>query len=51
MAEQIKNKAQASGRFIVVQNSMSYDTPQVTVTIDRDRAAASACRSPISARR
>jgi multidrug efflux pump len=39
-AEQIKNKAQASGRFIVVQNSMAYDAPQVTVTIDRDRAAA-----------
>lgn len=39
-AEQIKNKAQASGRFIVVQNSMSFDAPQVTVTIDRDRAAA-----------
>jgi multidrug efflux pump len=39
LAEEIKNKAQASGRFIVVQNSMSYDAPQVTVTIDRDRAA------------
>jgi multidrug efflux pump len=39
-AEEIKNKAQASGRFIVVQNSMAYDAPQVTVTIDRDRAAA-----------
>src|SRR5690606_9810989 len=39
-AEQIKAKAQASGKFIVVQNSMSYDAPQVTVTIDRDRAAA-----------
>ncbi|MEW6629380.1 MAG: efflux RND transporter permease subunit, partial [Pseudomonadota bacterium] len=39
-AEKIKNKAQASGRFIVVQNSMSYDAPQVTVTIDRERAAA-----------
>lgn len=39
-AEQIKNKAQASGRFIVVQNSMSYDAPQTTVTIDRERAAA-----------
>jgi multidrug efflux pump len=39
-AEQIKNKAQASGRFIVVQNSMSFDAPQVTVTIDRERAAA-----------
>ena len=39
-AEEIKNKAQASGRFIVVQDSMAYDAPQVTVTIDRDRAAA-----------
>ncbi|GLS39483.1 acriflavine resistance protein B [Mesorhizobium tianshanense] len=39
-AEEIKNKAQASGRFIVVQNSMTFDAPQVTVTIDRDRAAA-----------
>ncbi|NUS21401.1 MAG: multidrug efflux protein [Mesorhizobium sp.] len=39
-AEKIKNKAQASGRFIVVQNSMAYDAPQVTVTIDRERAAA-----------
>jgi multidrug efflux pump len=40
VAEEIKNKAQASGRFIVVQNSMTFDAPQVTVTIDRDRAAA-----------
>ncbi len=40
IAEEIKNKAQASGRFIVVQNSMAYDAPQVTITIDRDRAAA-----------
>ena len=39
-AEDIKQKAQASGRFIVVQDSMSFDAPQVTVTIDRDRAAA-----------
>ncbi len=39
-AEEIKNKAQASGRFIIVQNSMSFDAPQVTVTVDRDRAAA-----------
>jgi multidrug efflux pump len=39
-AEDIKNKAQASGKFIVVQNSMSFDAPQVTVTIDRDRASA-----------
>ena len=40
VAEEIKNKAQASGRFIVVQNSLAFDAPQVTVTIDRDRAAA-----------
>ncbi|MDX8455391.1 efflux RND transporter permease subunit [Mesorhizobium sp. VK9D] len=39
-AEKIKSKAQSSGRFIVVQNSMAYDAPQVTVTIDRERAAA-----------
>ncbi|RWM22582.1 MAG: efflux RND transporter permease subunit [Mesorhizobium sp.] len=39
-AEDIKNKAQASGRFLVVQNSMTFDAPQATVTIDRDRAAA-----------
>jgi multidrug efflux pump len=39
-AEEIKNKAQATGKFIIVQNSMAYDAPQVTVTIDRDRAAA-----------
>ncbi len=40
VAEEIKNKAQASGRFIVVQNSLSFDAPEVTITIDRDRAAA-----------
>ena len=40
VAEEIKNKAQASGRFIIVQNSLAFDAPQVTVTIDRDRAAA-----------
>ena len=40
IAEQIKQKAQASGRFIVVQNSLNFDAPQVTVTVDRDRAAA-----------
>ncbi|MBX3568652.1 MAG: efflux RND transporter permease subunit [Rhizobiaceae bacterium] len=40
VAEEIKNKAQASGRFIIVQNSLTFDAPQVTVTIDRDRAAA-----------
>jgi len=40
VAEEIKNKAQASGRFIIVQNSLAFDAPQVTVTIDRERAAA-----------
>ncbi|GGH54753.1 MMPL family transporter [Frigidibacter albus] len=39
VAEEIKNKAQASGKFIVVQNSLAFDAPQVTVTIDRERAA------------
>ena len=40
VAEEIKNKAQASGQFIIVQNSLSFNAPQVTVTIDRDRASA-----------
>ncbi|QCO57496.1 multidrug efflux protein (plasmid) [Pseudorhodobacter turbinis] len=39
VAEEIRQKAMASGRFIVVQNSLSFDAPQVTVTIDRERAA------------
>jgi multidrug efflux pump len=38
-AEAIKNKAMASGKFIVVQDSLSYDKPQVQVLIDRQRAA------------
>ena len=40
VADRIKKEAEASGRFIIVQNSLSFDAPQVTVTIDRDRAAA-----------
>ncbi|MFC5384742.1 efflux RND transporter permease subunit [Aquamicrobium segne] len=40
VAEQIRQEAQASGQFIIVQNSLSFDAPQITVTIDRDRAAA-----------
>ena len=40
VAEEIRQKAQASGRFIVVQNSLAFDAPQVTISIDRDRAAA-----------
>ena len=35
VAEEIKNKAQASGQFIIVQNSLSFNPPQVTITIDR----------------
>jgi len=40
VADQIRQEAQASGRFIVVQNSLAYDTTQVLVSVDRDRAAA-----------
>ena len=40
VAEEIRLKAQATGRFIVVQNSLAYNAQQVTITIDRDRAAA-----------
>jgi len=40
VAEAIKDRAQASGRFIVVQNSLAFTQPQARVTIDRDRAAA-----------
>ncbi len=39
IAEEIRQKAMQSGMFIVVQNSLSFDAPQVRVTIDRDRAA------------
>ena len=40
VAEEIRLKAQQSGRFIVVQNSLAFDAPQVRITNDRDRAAA-----------
>ncbi len=39
VAEEIRLKAMQSGKFIVVQNSLAFDAPQVRVTIDRDRAA------------
>ncbi|MFC4625044.1 efflux RND transporter permease subunit [Daeguia caeni] len=39
LAEEIKNAAQASGKFIIVQNSLSFNAPQTTVSIDRNRAA------------
>ena len=40
VAEDIRRQAEASGRFIVVQNSLSFDAPLVTVSVDRERAAA-----------
>jgi multidrug efflux pump len=39
-AERVKQQAEASGRFIVVQNSLSFDTNELVISIDRDRAAA-----------
>ncbi len=40
VAEEITRRAQASGKFIIVQNSMTYDTPRARIVVDRDRAAA-----------
>ncbi|NBE06032.1 efflux RND transporter permease subunit [Paragemmobacter ruber] len=40
VAEEVKNAAMASGRFIVVQNSLSYNSSQIVMRIDRERAAA-----------
>ncbi|ALK10508.1 efflux RND transporter permease subunit [Blastochloris viridis] len=40
VSEQVKLKAMASGKFIVLQNSVSYETPRARIIIDRDRAAA-----------
>ncbi|MCB1362573.1 MAG: efflux RND transporter permease subunit [Rhodobacteraceae bacterium] len=40
VSEKIKRRAEATGQFIVVQNSLSFNQEQVIVTIDRDRAAA-----------
>ncbi|MGY6536910.1 MAG: efflux RND transporter permease subunit [Pararhodobacter sp.] len=40
VAARIHQAATDSGRFLFVQNSMSFDTTQIVVTIDRDRAAA-----------
>ena len=39
-AEAIKAAAMQSGKFIIVQNSLSFDKPQVEVLIERERAAA-----------
>ncbi len=40
VAEEVKAAAMASGRFIVVQNSLSYNASQIVMRIDRERAAA-----------
>jgi multidrug efflux pump len=39
VAEQVRQRAMKSGKFIVVQNSISYETPRARITVDRDRAA------------
>ena len=39
IADELRARAMQSGMFIVVQNSLSFDSPQVRITIDRDRAA------------
>ncbi|MBB5752375.1 efflux RND transporter permease subunit [Prosthecomicrobium pneumaticum] len=39
MSEEIKRRAMQTGRFIIVQNSVSFETPKTNVTIDRLRAA------------
>lgn len=39
IAEKVRQKALATGKFFVMQNSMSYDTPHARVLIDRERAA------------
>jgi len=40
VTEEIKKRAEATGQFIVVQNSLSYTSPRARVEIDRDRATA-----------
>lgn len=40
ISEEIKNQAQASGQFIIVQNSLSFNAPQTTIEVDRERASA-----------
>lgn len=39
VAEQVRQRAMKSGKFIVVQNSVTYETPRARIVIDRDRAA------------
>lgn len=40
VAEEIRSRALKSGKFIAVQNSLSFTSPQARVVIDRDRATA-----------
>ncbi|SOC16436.1 efflux RND transporter permease subunit [Rhodobacter maris] len=40
VSEEIRRRATATHKFIFVQNSLTFDAPEVVVTIDRDRAAA-----------
>ncbi len=39
IAQKIVDRANASGQFLAVQNSLAFDKPQARVTIDRERAA------------
>lgn len=40
VSQAIINKAQATGRFYVLDNSLKIDKPQTTVSIDREKVAA-----------
>jgi multidrug efflux pump len=39
VSEAVLAKAQASGKFWVIENSLKIDKPQTTVVVDRDKAA------------
>ncbi|MBS0365805.1 MAG: efflux RND transporter permease subunit [Proteobacteria bacterium] len=39
VSQAVLAKAQATGKFWVVENSLKLDKPQTTVTVDRDKAA------------
>ncbi|PIA06060.1 multidrug efflux protein (plasmid) [Enterobacter cloacae] len=39
-AEAVKAAAYASGKFLFVQNSLAYDSPQAHITVDSDKARA-----------
>src|SRR3546814_622240 len=40
VADAIADEARRSGRFIMVDTTLKYDTPELSVEIDRDKAAA-----------